>query len=122
MCIDFLANIVQFAEPTRGEKTCHCGDRRSGRGGQFIFVFPALQMVAVFRGWNDNALGVQPFDVLQRYTLPAATRPFRAGATLIATHPVKMLRGASQAKRPRSLWGISPTWKMREDSYIYVDR
>lgn len=44
-----------------------------GRGGQFIFVFPELQMVAVFTGWNDNALWDQPLDMLQRYLLPAAT-------------------------------------------------
>jgi len=53
----------------------------AGRGGQFIFVFPDLQMVAVFTGWNDNALGVQPFDMLRRYILPAATRPFPDAAT-----------------------------------------
>jgi CubicO group peptidase (beta-lactamase class C family) len=43
-----------------------------GRGGQFIIVFPALQMVAVFTGWNDNELLKQPLDMLQRYVLPAA--------------------------------------------------
>jgi CubicO group peptidase (beta-lactamase class C family) len=42
-----------------------------GRGGQFIFVFPALQMVAVFTGWNDNKLWSQPVDMLQQYILPA---------------------------------------------------
>jgi CubicO group peptidase (beta-lactamase class C family) len=42
-----------------------------GRGGQFIFVFPALQMVAVFTGWNDNKLWNQPLDMLQQYILPA---------------------------------------------------
>jgi len=45
-----------------------------GRGGQFIIVFPALQMVAVFTGWNDNELSEQPLDMLQRYILPAAIR------------------------------------------------
>ena len=45
-----------------------------GRGGQFIIVFPALQMVAVFTGWNDNELLKQPLDMLQRYILPAAIR------------------------------------------------
>jgi CubicO group peptidase (beta-lactamase class C family) len=43
-----------------------------GRGGQFIIIFPALQMVAVFTGWNDNELLRQPLDMLQRYLLPAA--------------------------------------------------
>jgi CubicO group peptidase (beta-lactamase class C family) len=45
-----------------------------GRGGQFIIVFPTLQMVAVFTGWNDNELLEQPLDMLQRYILPAAIR------------------------------------------------
>ena len=44
-----------------------------GRGGQFILVLPELQMVAVFTGWNDgNGMGEQPFDMLQRFVLPAA--------------------------------------------------
>lgn len=44
-----------------------------GRGGQFILVLPELQIVAVFTGWNDgNGLGEQPFDMLQRFVLPAA--------------------------------------------------
>lgn len=42
-----------------------------GRGGQYLIVFPDLHMVAVFTGWNDNALGEQPIDMLQRYILPA---------------------------------------------------
>jgi CubicO group peptidase (beta-lactamase class C family) len=42
-----------------------------GRGGQFIIVFPTLQLVAVFTGWNDNELLRQPLDMLQRYLLPA---------------------------------------------------
>lgn len=46
-----------------------------GRGGQIIIVFPELQMVAVFTGWNDGPLGEQPFDMLKRYILPAATAP-----------------------------------------------
>lgn len=47
----------------------------AGRGGQFIFVFPSLQMVAVFTGWNDDGLGKQPFDMVRRYILPAVVRP-----------------------------------------------
>jgi CubicO group peptidase (beta-lactamase class C family) len=43
-----------------------------GRGGQFIIVFPNLQIIAVFTGWNDNELIGQPLDMLQRYILPAA--------------------------------------------------
>ena len=42
-----------------------------GRGGQFLLVFPQLQMVAVFTGWNDdNGLREQPLDMLQRFILP----------------------------------------------------
>ncbi len=44
-----------------------------GQGGQFIVVFPELQMVAVFTGWNDNALLAQPLDMLRQYILPATT-------------------------------------------------
>lgn len=43
-----------------------------GLGGQFIFIVPDLQLVAVFTGWNDNELGIQPFEMLERYILPAA--------------------------------------------------
>jgi CubicO group peptidase (beta-lactamase class C family) len=42
-----------------------------GQGGQFIFVFPDLQTVAVFTGWNANELWGQPLDMLYRYILPA---------------------------------------------------
>ena len=42
-----------------------------GRGGQFIFVFPDLHLVAVFTGWNDNQLWLQPVEMLQQYILPA---------------------------------------------------
>jgi CubicO group peptidase (beta-lactamase class C family) len=44
----------------------------AGRGGQFIFIVPELKIVAVFTGWNDDELGVQPFEMLERYILPAA--------------------------------------------------
>jgi CubicO group peptidase (beta-lactamase class C family) len=55
----------------RDRTVAACGAQ--GRGGQFIIVFPELQMVAVFTGWNDNASWDQPFDMLQQYILPAAT-------------------------------------------------
>ena len=46
--------------------------RAEGRGGQAVFVFPDLHVVAVFTGWNDNKWGnSQPLDMLQRYILPA---------------------------------------------------
>ena len=50
-----------------------------GRGGQFILIFPDLRMVAVFTGWNDGALGEQPFDLMKRYVLPAPITPHRKG-------------------------------------------
>jgi CubicO group peptidase (beta-lactamase class C family) len=50
-----------------------------GRGGQFIFVFPDLQMVAVFTSRNNFSLMNQPLDMLQRYILPAATGASRSG-------------------------------------------
>jgi CubicO group peptidase (beta-lactamase class C family) len=55
-----------------------------GRGGQFIFVFPDEQLVAVFTGLNDNILMNQPLDMLQRYILPAAGALPELGA---ATRP-----------------------------------
>jgi CubicO group peptidase (beta-lactamase class C family) len=42
-----------------------------GQGGQFIIIFPALQTVAVFTGWNDNELLGQPLDMIRKYILPA---------------------------------------------------
>lgn len=47
------------------------GYHAAGWGGQFIFVFPSLQMIAVFTGMNDGALATQPFDMVQQYILPA---------------------------------------------------
>jgi len=44
-----------------------------GLGGQFIFVVPELQLVAVFTGWNENELALQPFEMFERYILPAAS-------------------------------------------------
>ncbi len=46
-----------------------------GLGGQFIIAIPDLQMVAVFTGWNLNALTEQPFDMLQQFVLPATESP-----------------------------------------------
>jgi CubicO group peptidase (beta-lactamase class C family) len=44
-----------------------------GRGGQFIFVFPTLDLVAVFTSKPyDNEPGLyRPFQMLSRYILPA---------------------------------------------------
>lgn len=43
----------------------------SGRGGQWIFVYPDFDLVAVFTGGNDNTLSNQPLDMLRRYVIPA---------------------------------------------------
>ena len=43
----------------------------SGNGGNFIFVFQALDLVAVFTGSNYNSpLGDQPFQILAEFLLP----------------------------------------------------
>lgn len=44
----------------------------NGRGGQYIFIMPSLQMVAVFTGWNDNRFQDIPKDLLERYVIHAA--------------------------------------------------
>jgi hypothetical protein len=43
----------------------------AGGGGQCIFVFPGLNMVVVFTGWNEDNFG-QFIDMVERYILPAA--------------------------------------------------
>lgn len=42
-----------------------------GRGGQWVLVYPELDLVAVFTGGNDNRLSDQPLDILRRYIFPA---------------------------------------------------
>jgi CubicO group peptidase (beta-lactamase class C family) len=44
-----------------------------GLGGQFIFVVPEFEIVAVFTGWNENELSLQPFEMFERYVLAAAS-------------------------------------------------
>jgi CubicO group peptidase (beta-lactamase class C family) len=48
----------------------------SGNGGQYIFIAPSLDLVAVFTGsnYNDPAAG-RPFAILGEYILPAALGP-----------------------------------------------
>jgi CubicO group peptidase (beta-lactamase class C family) len=48
-----------------------------GRGGQLIFVFPTLDLVAVFTSKaRDNKAGLyRPFQMLNRYILPAMLPP-----------------------------------------------
>jgi len=44
----------------------------SGNGGNFIFVFPTLDLIAVFTGSNYNSpLGDQPFQIVADHLLPA---------------------------------------------------
>jgi CubicO group peptidase (beta-lactamase class C family) len=44
----------------------------TGNGGQMIFVFPRLNLVAVFTQGNYNSsLANQPFDMLTDYIIPA---------------------------------------------------
>jgi CubicO group peptidase (beta-lactamase class C family) len=45
-----------------------------GLGGQFIMVIPEMNLVSAFTSWNVGPLTEQPFDMMQRYILPA-TQP-----------------------------------------------
>jgi CubicO group peptidase (beta-lactamase class C family) len=42
-----------------------------GRGGQYIYVLPELDLVVVFTGWNDNHLASQAYEMLRSYVLVA---------------------------------------------------
>ena len=47
-----------------------------GRGGQFIFVFPTLDLIAVFTSSiHDNVLIFQPFGIVTNYIIPATLPP-----------------------------------------------
>ena len=43
----------------------------AGRGGQYIFVVPELELIAVFTGWNAYHKMLQPMAILEDYILPA---------------------------------------------------
>jgi CubicO group peptidase (beta-lactamase class C family) len=43
----------------------------SGAGGQVITVFPDLDMVVVITGWNIDPDNGEPFQIMERYILPA---------------------------------------------------
>lgn len=47
-----------------------------GYGGQYIFIFPQLNMVTVFTSGNydDYELEIQPFTLLEKYILPAVIK------------------------------------------------
>jgi CubicO group peptidase (beta-lactamase class C family) len=57
-------------EFTVGDRSLDCFAAH-GRGGQFIFVFPDIDLVAVFNGGNDNSLAGLPLEILTAYVLPA---------------------------------------------------
>jgi CubicO group peptidase (beta-lactamase class C family) len=48
----------------------------AGRGGQYIFVVPGLDLVAVFTGWNAYHKMLQPMAMLEDYILPAIVGPY----------------------------------------------
>ncbi len=47
-----------------------------GYGGQYIFVFPKIEAVAVFTGGNyfDKPKSMAPFEMLNKYIIPALVR------------------------------------------------
>lgn len=61
----------------------------AGNGGNYIFVCPALNLVAVFTGGNYNSiLEVQPFGMLVNYIIPAFLPPMapRQTAAVVQTN------------------------------------
>lgn len=54
-----------------------------GRGGQFIFVFPTLDLIAVITSSiHDNILVFQPFGMVTNYILPATLPPALHGEAI----------------------------------------
>ncbi len=52
-----------FSAPWGDQESVHAW----GRGGQYIFLFDELDLVAVFTGGNDNSDANQPFEMVERY-------------------------------------------------------
>ena len=61
----------------------------AGRGGQFIFVVPELDIVAVFTGWNDNELALQPFEMFRALSSSGGRRGASYQPTLGLCMPVR---------------------------------
>jgi CubicO group peptidase (beta-lactamase class C family) len=54
-----------------------------GRGGQFIFVFPTLDLIVVFTSnIHDNVLVFQPLGMVTKYILPAMLQPTLHGEAI----------------------------------------
>jgi len=54
------------------EERWQANSGRPPNGGQYIFVIPELELVAVFTRGNYNSKSAQlPFRLLKRYVLPA---------------------------------------------------
>ncbi len=56
-----------FSAPWGDQESVHAW----GRGGQYIFLFEELDLVAVFTGGNDDDRANQPFEMVERHVLPA---------------------------------------------------
>ena len=59
----------------RGKDRAVEGFAAQGLGGQFIVVIPDFRLVAVFTGWNPDERTEQPFEMLQRFIVPATATP-----------------------------------------------
>lgn len=70
-----------------------------GNGGQFIMVFPELDLVAVFTGTNYGKMPEmeQPFRLIERFILPAFESTLRLGKNASANEPYQFC--SSQAAR-----------------------
>jgi CubicO group peptidase (beta-lactamase class C family) len=64
--------LWRMIERAQGERTIRSFEAW-GNGGQFIMVFPSLELVAVFTGENYGRFPEmeQPFEMVDKYILPA---------------------------------------------------